>query len=109
MFPVVGFRIRAARHIKRSSSRKVGFHEFLRIEDREGSLVYVALPKGAKAETDFRYVEAGEQWVRFHNPEHDFPRSIKYALTGDTLHIEVRGDAAGTGEKGFDLDLKRQP
>jgi hypothetical protein len=81
------------------------FHEFLRIEPHDGTLVYVALPKGAKAETPFTAAEHGEGWARFTNPDHDFPTSLRYTRTADHLKIEVRGPDG----KGFDLELDKQP
>ena len=80
------------------------FHEFLRIEPRDGLMTYVALPKGAESATPFTWVEGGPTWARFENLQHDFPTSLKYVRTGDSLHIEVRGDDG----KGFDVDLKKQ-
>lgn len=80
------------------------FHEYLRIEPRTGVLTYVALPKGAPAETPFAVAEHGDQWVRFTNPDHDFPTSIRYERRGNTLNIQVRGPDA----KGFDLSLRRK-
>lgn len=82
---------------------KALFHEFLRIEERDGVLTYVALPKGAPSETPFAVVESGASWVRFENPKHDFPTSIRYERVGDELRIAVRGPDG----KGFDLALAR--
>lgn len=84
---------------------KALFHEFLRIEERGGALTYVALPKGAPAETPFAVVEHGPSWVRFENPAHDFPTSIRYERVGDELRIAVRGPDG----KGFDLTLAKAP
>ena len=79
------------------------FHEFLRIENRSGTLTYVAQPKGAQAETPFAAAEHGNRWVVFTNPEHDFPTSLRYERNGNTLQVEVRGPDG----KGFDLNFKR--
>ncbi len=77
------------------------FHEFLRIEPVEAGLTYVALPKGAPAETPFVAVGHGAAWVRFENPTHDFPTSIRYERDNDVLKVEVRGPDG----KGFDLAM----
>ena len=80
------------------------FYEYLRIEERDGALVYVAWPKGATQPTDFGWTAGGDTWARFENPSHDFPTSLVYRLTGTQLHIEVRGPDG----KGFDVDLARE-
>lgn len=79
------------------------FHEFLRIEPRDGVLHYVALPKGAPAETAFALVEHGPSRVVFANPEHDFPQRLTYERTGDALAIEVWGP-----ERSFTVALERR-
>lgn len=79
------------------------FHEYLRIEERDGTLVYVALPKGAKAEVGFPATTVSETVAVFEKPDHDFPTKIAYALEGKALHVEVRGPDG----KGFALDFER--
>ena len=70
------------------------FFEYLRIEDREGSLVYVASPKGEGA-TDFFLVSVGEQEVIFENLDHDFPQRIVYRREEDRLIARIEGEVAG--------------
>jgi hypothetical protein len=60
--------------------------EFLRIVERDTSLVYVAQPNGATP-TEFTLVELGEQRAVFLNPRHDFPQRISYELSADGLTL----------------------
>lgn len=71
------------------------FFEYLRIEQRGDTLVYVAQPGGGEA-TEFALVEAGEQRVVFANPDHGFPNRLTYWLDGDgALHAEAAGEING--------------
>lgn len=82
------------------------FFEFLRIERRGAATVYVAQPRGG-APTEFRLTTAGEGHVVFTNPEHDFPRSIRYERRSATaLHVHLEGIEAGAPHA-EDLDLAR--
>jgi len=58
------------------------FFEYLRIEERDGGLVYVASPLG-RGTTDFRLTDGGSRRARFENPAHDWPTSIEYELRAD--------------------------
>jgi len=58
------------------------FFEYLRIEERDGGLVYVASPLG-RGTTDFRLTDGGARRARFENPAHDWPTSIEYELRAD--------------------------
>lgn len=72
---------------------KVAF-EFLRIEQRDGSLVYKAMPGGRPA-TDFPLKSATDKKIIFENPKHDFPRRIIYWREGDKLCARVEGTMQG--------------
>ena len=64
--------------------------EFLRIEQRGDSLVYVAQP-GGQPPTDFKLESATENEVVFANPQHDFPKKVRYTRNADdsvTARIE---------------------
>jgi len=69
--------------------RTVGF-EFLRIAEVEGVQIYIAQP-GGQPPTNFARTAGGENWVRFENPQHDFPQRIEYRRDGGNLHAEVGG------------------
>lgn len=55
------------------------FFEYLRIEQRGETLVYIAQPGGGEP-TAFTLSHCGENTVVFTNPEHDFPKQIAYWL-----------------------------
>ena len=81
----------------RSGDRTTGF-EYLRIVDLDGTPSYIAQP-GGRSPTVFRSTAGGAGWMRFENPEHDFPQRIEYRREGDALHAEI----AGPGEDGKEL------
>lgn len=70
------------------------FFEFLRIEDRDGELVYVASPRGIGS-TDFVLVTADQHGVVFENLEHDFPQRIIYRRDGNRLIARIEGEVGG--------------
>ncbi len=65
-------------------SGKHTFFEFLRIETHEGALTYFAQPRGGPPVAFTLKVLEGDR-VEFVNPAHDFPKSIEYRRSGDTL------------------------
>ena len=70
--------------------------EFLRLEERDGGkVVYVAHPN-AKPGTEFVLTGSeGDAWT-FENPEHDFPRKIRYARNSDgSVTATVSGEEDG--------------
>jgi hypothetical protein len=78
----------------RNPERTTGF-EYFRIADTGGVQMYIAQP-GGRPPTSFKRTAGGERWVRFENPDHDFPQRIEYRRQGDVLHAEV----AGPGDNG---------
>jgi len=56
--------------------------EFLRMVERDGGLVYVAQPNG-RPPTDFAMTRIDAASVTFENPEHDFPKTIRYEKRTD--------------------------
>ena len=71
---------------------KLEFFEHMRIEERDGTLVLVALPFG-KGSTEFALASLGPQEVVFENEAHDYPKRIRYRLEADgTLLARVEGD-----------------
>ena len=61
--------------------RLVAF-EFLRIVERDGSLVYIAQPNG-RPPTEFMMTAITTDSVTFENPAHDFPKKIRYTKRAD--------------------------
>ena len=56
--------------------------EFLCISEREGTLVYTAMPN-AGAATDLTLTKIDADSATFENPAHDFPKMIRYAKRAD--------------------------
>jgi hypothetical protein len=73
---------------------KTAAFEVLVIEPGERGLRYVAMPNG-NPEVRFPAVAAGPQEVVFANPEHDFPKVIRYRRQGDELFARVEADGKG--------------
>lgn len=77
--------------------------EFLRIEEREDGIVYVAQPNG-KPGVEFRLVESTTRSATFENPEHDHPKRFHYEKLEDgSLAVRVEGDE-GVSELSFRPD-----
>ena len=67
--------------------------EFLCIAERDGGLVYTAMPNGRTPPTDFRLTTVTADSATFENPAHDFPKLIRYARRPDgSLETTVSGD-----------------
>ena len=74
-----------------SGERLVEF-EYLRIVERDGSLVYSAMPNGRSPATDFVLTQLTPDSLTFENPQHDFPKVIKYSKKADgTLETAISG------------------
>lgn len=68
------------------------FYEYLRIEqDKDGSLVYQAAPRG-EYPVPFQLDSMAPDRVAFVNPEHDFPQRIVYWLEDGALHARIEGE-----------------
>lgn len=82
--------------------------EFLCIVERDGGLVYQAMPNGRSPATDFTLTKLEGETAVFENPTHDFPKMIRYSLLADgSLEATVSG-AAGSKPQTF-LFKKRLP
>ena len=80
--------------------------EFLCIVERDGGLVYQAMPNGRQPATDFRLTTVENDSLTFENPSHDFPTRIRYALAADgTLEATVSGSG---DQKPLVFRLRRQ-
>ncbi len=92
MRPLAGSMLGMARTV--AGGRTVS-HEFLRIEERDSSLVYVALPSGQRM-ASFPHVELTDSLVVFSNPQHDFPQRIRYRRLADgSLLAQIEGEREG--------------
>ena len=80
--------------------------EFLCIAERDGSLVYSAMPNAA-APTHFVLTSIDARTATFENASNDFPTKIQYALTPDgTLEATISGTAP---RRAVTFAFKRQP
>jgi hypothetical protein len=86
--PAGGAMLAVSRTVK---GERMAAFEFVRIVERDGTLVYIAQP-GGRPPTDFVLSEIGTESVTFANPAHDFPKEIRYARRTDgTLEARVSG------------------
>lgn len=74
--PAGGSMLAVARTIRGGTSMSA--FEFLCIVEREGSLVYSAMPGGRSPATDFVLTGLTPESLTFENPTHDYPKVIKY-------------------------------
>ena len=102
--PIAGGSMIGVNRVVRSNGQMSSF-EFLCIVERDGGLVYQAMPGGAPA-TDFTLTALDANSATFENPAHDFPKVIKYTRREDgSLHAMVSGDA---NSKPLNYYFKRQ-
>jgi ketosteroid isomerase-like protein len=87
-----------------STANQIKGFEFLRIANVKGVQNFIAQPGGGPP-THFARTAGGEDWVRFENPEHDFPQRIEYRRNGDQLNAEVAGPGQNGEEAAFRLNL----
>ena len=66
--------------------------EFVCISERQGTLVYTAMPNAGPA-TDFTLTRIDADSATFENPAHDFPKMIRYVNKPDgAMEVAVSGD-----------------
>ena len=84
--PAGGAMLAVTRTLK--GNRMAAF-EYLRIEERDGGLVFIAQPNG-RPPTEFVLTALSSRTATFENPAHDFPKQIRYTLRSDgTLEARV--------------------
>ena len=80
--------------------------EFLCIVERDGGLVYTAMPNGRQPATDFTLTKIDDASATFENPEHDFPKMVRYTRRADGSLEAVISDG---GQKAQTFVFKREP
>ena len=81
-------------------------YEFLCIVQRDGSLVYSAMPNGRAPATEFVLTNVTRDSATFENPAHDYPKTIKYSLRPDgSLETAISGAA---NQRVVSVVLKKQ-
>lgn len=80
--------------------------EFLCITERDGGLVYSAMPNGRSPATQFTLTSVSADAATFENPAHDFPKVIRYTKRPDgSLETTVAGEG---GQKPQTVVLKKE-
>jgi hypothetical protein len=80
--------------------------EFLCIVERNGGLVYTAMPNARTPATDFTLTAFTADSATFENPSHDFPKMIRYSKLADgSLETMIAGADASRPVK---FVLKKQ-
>ena len=81
--------------VSRTVSReRLSAFEYLRIVEREGSLVYIAQPNGLPP-TEFVLTEISPSRAVFENPRHDYPKKIVYELSPEGVLSATVGHLKG--------------
>jgi Domain of unknown function (DUF6265) len=75
--------------------------EFLCIVEREGGLVYQAMPNGRSPATDFTLTKIDADNAIFENPAHDFPKMVRYSRRPDGSLEAVVSGAPGSKPQTF--------
>ena len=91
-----GAMLAVSRTIK--GDRMVAF-EFLRIVERDGTLLYIAQPNG-RPPTEFTLTAITADSATFENPMHDFPKMIRYSRRADGS-LEARVSDGGEKAETF--------
>ena len=102
--PAGGSMLAIARTIR--ANNVMAAFEFLCIVEREGGLVYTAMPNARMPPTDFTLTQFTAESATFENPAHDFPKMIRYTRRADgSLETTIAGQG---GERPQSLVLKKQ-
>ena len=80
-----------------SKEGRTVFSERLRLERKDGKLSYVAHPSG-QAETVFTSTTEDAGLLVFENPNHDYPKRIRYERVGGELIVTIDDGAGGRSE-----------
>jgi hypothetical protein len=103
MPPGGGLMLGASRTVVAGTLRE---YEQLRLEVRDGRLVYTASPSG-QPQTAFTAAGATDSGFVVENPAHDFPQRIIYRRRGaDSLVARIEGETPG-GPRGIDFPMRR--
>ena len=89
-----------------SRGRMVAF-EYLRIVEKQGSVVYVAQP-GGRAATEFVLTKLDGKHAVFDNPRHDYPQRITYTLTEDGAFQTTIGFINGGKPRAYDYQREQK-
>jgi hypothetical protein len=82
--------------LNRSVGKKRTNFEFMRIEIAADGARFIGQPSGVPP-TIFTMISASGSKASFANPQHDFPKRVHYARSGDTLTARV-DDGSDSGK-----------
>ena len=105
--PPLGGSMLAVSRTVNTSDKMVAF-EYLRVVEREGGLVYIAMPGGAKP-TEFVLTELNATRAVFDNPRHDYPKRIVYELSAEGVLSTTIGSLKGGTPRRFEFKREEQP
>lgn len=98
MRPAGGVMLGMSRAVTTEEDKLVEF-EAVRIEEKDGRLVYTAKPYN-QPEGSFHSIQITDELVLFENKEHDFPQRIGYRRVGaDSLLAWIEGTVQGKSRK----------
>lgn len=80
--------------------------EFMRIEQRQDDIYFVAHPKANSEETPFKLIRSTLNEFVFENKAHDFPQRVIYKLNGTMMTGRIEGDQNGKFV-GIDFPMNR--
>jgi hypothetical protein len=80
--------------------------EYMRIDEREDGLYFVARPRANNEETSFKLISTAPNSFVFENKSHDFPQRVIYKVQGDALTGRIEGLNNGK-EMGIDFPMRR--
>jgi hypothetical protein len=103
--PAGGVMIATARTVRTANNTMAGF-EFLCIAERDGGLVYQAMPGARTPATDFYLTSFTPDAATFENPAHDYPKKIRYSKLADGSLETVTSGAEGS--RTITVVLKKQ-
>jgi Domain of unknown function (DUF6265) len=99
--PPLGGAMLAVSRTVNTSGKMVAF-EYLRIVERDGGLVYIAQPGGAKG-TEFTLTELSGTRAVFDNPRHDYPKRIVYEISAEGALSATIGFTKGGTPRRFEF------
>lgn len=101
--PAGGMLLGLSRTIKQD---RIVFHEFMRIETRDGAVTYTPRIGAPQAPVSFTLIRQTADEVVFENLAHDFPQRILYRRTSNGLFARIEGSQSGK-ERAVDFPMLR--
>lgn len=99
--PAAGIMLGSSRMF--SSSRLISF-EYLTVRQAEDAIVFLPAPSGQPSPAVFRLTRSAPDLAWFEDPDHDYPRRIRYEVKDETLEISIDAGAADPEPRSWRLD-----